>query len=209
MVLIVCFLQLFLVECRQTIVGACCWLLTLSDGPLLSARALPIEWSGPRGQFLCRVPLVSPIYDDICILVVGLNTIGQLVDFLNGHVFNTESEGFFHHKFPPRRSTLCTMNSGCSYPESLQLCHPPLSPSISIPYGFTLAPNLGYTPASRCHLATSYLRQDRPPESTLETFTVDRASSNRQSPIEMLSGQDIRQNWKTCMESSRQLMPVQ
>jgi hypothetical protein len=97
MMLIVCLLQLFLVECRQTIVGACCWLLALSDGPLLSARALPIEWSGPREQLLCRFPLISPIYDDICILVVGLNTIWQLVDFLNGHVFNTEAEGFFHH----------------------------------------------------------------------------------------------------------------
>jgi hypothetical protein len=91
--------------CRQTIVGACCWRLALSAGPFLSARALPIEWSGPREQLLCRFPLLSPIYDDICILVVGLNTIGQLVDFLNGHVFDTEAEGFFHHSHRLGRET--------------------------------------------------------------------------------------------------------
>jgi hypothetical protein len=133
------------------------------------------------------------------------------VNLLNGHVFNTEVERFFHHSqrlgqeitgvdhselvhecspgceiffkknkrksepFPPRRSTLYTMNSGCSYAEPLQLYFPPLSPSISIPSDFTLAPNLRYTPTSRCHLATSYLRQDHSPASTLEDFTVDRA----------------------------------
>jgi hypothetical protein len=120
------FLQLCSMGCHQTIVGAGSVIepvvrffqLCLTVVRSLLGLFLAIEWIGPRKQPFCRFLLLYPMYDNICILVVGLNTTCQSVDLLNCHVFNTEVERFFYHSHRLRQEATDVDDSGLVHKDS-------------------------------------------------------------------------------------------